>query len=59
MSSRSNATHGRDPVVGVDLDEAEHLGVERLGPLIAPEETVTTEDEALPAGRDDGLTLCA
>ncbi len=25
----------RDPVVGVDLDDAEHLGVERLGPLVA------------------------
>ena len=25
---------GHDPVVGVDLDDAEHLGVERLGPLI-------------------------
>ncbi len=25
----------RDPVVGVDLDDDEHLGVERLGPLIA------------------------
>ena len=49
----------RDPVVGVDLDDAEHLGVERLGPLVAARETDTTEDEALPAGRDDGLTLCA
>ena len=25
----------RDPVVGVDLDDVEHLGVERLGPLVA------------------------
>ena len=23
-----------DPLVGVDLDDAEHLGVERLGPLV-------------------------
>ncbi len=50
---------GRDPLVGVDLGEAEHLSVERLGPLIAPEETVTAENEALRTGRDDGLTLCA
>ena len=44
----------RDPVVGVDLDDAEHLGVERLGLLIAAREAGTTEGEALPAGRDDG-----
>ena len=25
----------RDPFVGVDLDDGEHLGVECLGPLIA------------------------
>ena len=35
MSSRSNATRADDPVVGVDLDDVEHLGVERLGPLVA------------------------
>ena len=44
----------RDPVVGVDLDDAEHFGVERLGPLVAAREADTTEDEALPAGRNDG-----
>ena len=54
MSSRSNATRADDPLVGVDLDDAEHLGVERLGPLIAAREAVTTEGEALPAGRNDG-----
>ena len=43
----------RDPVVGVDLDDAEHLGVERLGPLVAAREADTTEGEALPAGRND------
>ena len=54
MSSRSNSDERRDPVVGVDLDDAEHLGVERLGPLVAARVAGTTEDEALPAGRDDG-----
>ena len=44
----------RDPLVGVDLDDAEHLGVERLGPLVAAREAGTTEGEALPAGRNDG-----
>ena len=44
----------RDPVVGVDLDEGEHLGVERLGSLVAARSTRTSEDEALPAGRNDG-----
>ena len=53
MSSRSNATRADDPLVGVDLDDAEHLGVERLGPLVADRRSVTTEDEALPAGRND------
>ena len=56
MSSRSNVTTCHDPVVGVDLDDAEHLGVERLGPLVSAREADTTEGEALPAGRDDGLT---
>ena len=53
MSSRSNATSADDPLVGVDLDDAEHLGVERLGSLIAAD-TDTNEGEALPAGRNDG-----
>ena len=54
MSSRSNTTTRRDPLVGVDLDDAEHLGVERLGPLVAAREEDTTEDEVLAAGRNDG-----
>ena len=54
MSSGSNSDARRDPVVGVDLDDVEHLGVERLGPLVAAREADTTEDEALPAGRNDG-----
>ena len=47
----------RDPVVGVDLDDAERLGVERLGTLVSAREAATTEGEALPAGRDDGRRL--
>ena len=54
MSSGSNDDDRHDPLVGVDLDDAEHLGVERLGPLVAGRVADTTEDEALPAGRDDG-----
>ena len=41
-----------DPVVGVDLDDAEHLGVERLGLLGRGPSTVTTEGEAFSAGRN-------
>ena len=44
----------REPIVGVDLDDGEHLGAERLGPLVAPQEAVTTQDEALSTGCDDG-----
>ncbi len=29
-----------DPLVGVDLDDAEHLGVERLGPWSRPEKRI-------------------
>ncbi len=29
----------RDPVVGVDLDDGEHLGVERLGPQSSARES--------------------
>ena len=43
----------RDPVVGVDLDDAERLGVERLGPLIPTGGADTTESKTLPAGRND------
>ena len=53
MSSRSNATRAAIRFVGVDLDDAEQVGVERLGPLVAARERDTTEDEALPAGRND------
>ena len=44
----------RDPLVGVDLDDAQDLGVERLGPLVSARVADTSEDEALPADRDDG-----
>ena len=43
-----------DPIVGVDLDNIEHLGMEGLGPLVAARHASATESEALPAGRDDG-----
>ena len=43
-----------DPLVGVDLDDAEHLGVERLGPWSRPEKRIRLEGEALAAGRNDG-----
>ena len=45
-------TQRRDPVVGVDFDDAEHLAVEASG--LAGGERETREDEALSAGRDDG-----
>ena len=31
-----------DPLVGVDLDDAEHLGVECVGPLVAAREAGTS-----------------
>ena len=43
----------RDPVVGVDLDDAEHFVAEGLGPLVAARGAGTSEGEALPAGRND------
>ena len=49
----------RDPVVGVDLENVEHISVERLGPLVAGRETGMNEDEPLAAGRNDGLTSYA
>src|SRR6202007_1163560 len=44
----------RYPFVDVDLDDAERLGVERLGSLIAARESDPTEGEALATGSDDG-----
>ena len=54
MSSGSNDDACRDPLVGVDLDDAERLGAECFGPLVSAREAVTTEGEALAAGRNDG-----
>ena len=54
MSSRSNTTSAANPLVGVDLDDVEHLGVERVGPLVSSREAGTREGEALAAGRNDG-----
>ena len=54
MSSRSNSDVRRDPVVGVDLDDAEHLVVEAPRTSRGPTNRITNEGEALPAGRDDG-----
>ena len=53
MSSMVEHDDRRDPVVGVDLDDAEQLGDERLGLLVATREADTTEGEALTAGRND------
>ena len=51
-SSRSNVTIADDPLVGVDLDDAEHLGEKCLGSLVAARVSGTAEDEVLSAGRD-------
>src|ERR1700712_135105 len=42
----------RDPAVGIELDDAEHLGVKSVGLLFSAREGVAAEGEALPAGRD-------
>ena len=41
-SSTSNTTIADDPLVGVDLDDGEHLGEERFGPLVTAREAGTT-----------------
>src|SRR6516164_4056988 len=43
-----------DPLVGVDLDDAEQLAMKCLGPLVSFREACTTEDEALPASCNHG-----
>ena len=45
---------GDDSLVGVDLDDAEHIGDECLGPLDRGPGSEDGEDKALPAGRHDG-----
>ncbi len=54
MLSGSNDDDRDDPVVGVDLDDAERLYEERLRFLITAREPGSHEDEALPPGRHDG-----
>ena len=51
--SSGRTRRGRDPPVGVDLDDVEHLGAERLGRWSRTEKR-TTQREALAAGRNDG-----
>ena len=47
-----DACHG--PLVGVDLDDAEYLGAERLWPLVSAHVANTTQGEALSADRNYG-----
>ncbi len=42
----------RGPVVRVDLEDGERLGVESLRPLVSARHAGTTEGEALSAGRN-------
>ena len=42
-----------DLLLRVDLDDAEYLGKERIGPSVACPVAVTTQDEAPAAGRND------
>ncbi len=44
----------RDPLVGVDLGNAEHLDAELALPLVGVRGTDMSEGEELPAGRNDG-----
>ena len=39
------------PLVGVDLSDAEYLGVKSVGSPVSTSEADATEDEALPADR--------
>ena len=43
----------RDPVVFIDLDDAEHFTVERLRSVISAREAESGEDKALTTGCDD------
>ena len=43
----------RHPLVGIDLDDCEHLDAERVGPLVASRKSVMSQGEALCACRDD------
>ena len=61
MSSRSNDDDRHDPLVGVDLGDAEPLGADLGGRRAAVEGTDMGEGKALPAGRNDAQRygLCA
>ena len=47
-----------DALVGVNLNDAERLGRIRPGPLISEQPVLTSEREALPAGRNDVWCDC-
>ena len=53
MSSKVEYDESGDPIVGVDLDDVEHLGAELVGRQVAVRGMDTSEGEAFPAGRDD------
>ena len=55
-SSGSNPTRAATALVGVDLDDVEHVGVKLLGPLIAARAPDTTERETLPRGSQWRMT---
>ena len=46
-----------DPLVGVDLDDVEHLDDESPRARGLAREASTTEDEAFAAGRNDGRRI--
>ena len=59
MSSGSNWTRRRDPVVGVDLDDVEHLGAEPR-PLVAYEKRTRVRARRSPrVAMTDDVTLSA
>ena len=50
---RSRRRRTDDPLVGVDLDDVEHVGVERFGPLVAVEMRIRQSARSLAARRND------
>src|SRR6185312_4306091 len=44
---------GYDSIFGIDLNEAKHLAVECVGPLLGAQEPGMSEEEALTSDRDD------
>ena len=53
MSSTSNTDNRPNPLVGIDLDDVNSLGLERVDRLDPYEGSDTTQREVTPAGRDD------